>query len=57
MEITLKYQSIDGVKIRVIYQATNVEELGKLLFTLPMIATEDAEFGEEEEVKKGRTWN
>lgn len=57
MEITLKYNSIDGVKIRVIYQATNVEELGKLLFTLPMVATEDADFGEEEEVKQGRPWN
>jgi hypothetical protein len=57
MEITLKYQSIEGMNIRVTYQATTVDELGKLLFTLPMIATEDAEFGEEEEPKKGRPWN
>ena len=64
MDITLQYNSIDGFEVTIAYEATTPDQLGKLLFTLPMVATEDADFetgqGEEEEEQPEpgkRAWN
>ena len=64
MDITLQYNSIEGFEVTIAYEARPPEQLGKLLFTLPMVATEAADFeagqeGEEEEQPEPgkRAWN
>lgn len=40
------------------HQADNMDDLGRAMVTLPMIATEDADFdGLEENQEENREWN
>ena len=58
MKIIVSYNSHGGELVMIQHQADNMDDLGRAMVTLPMIATEDADFdGPEENQEENREWN